>query len=189
MRGIPVPVLGILGIVSQSRTLRFRPMRLSGRRNEYLIALTARFADPRAASVMDCYEEFASAAVNAELPQWFYIMVWQMSALLALPKPTPAPLPAGHPSPARPIALGEVNLGVICTAAIQAESAEFAAHLSPQQVSIVVREVCHHDVGKPVIYSLSFDFAELRFCYVALHSSREAAADARSSRGEAGRCA
>ena len=39
------------------------------------------------------------------------------------------------------------------------------------------------------LYSLSFDFAELRFCYVALHSSREAAADARSSRGEAGRCA
>ena len=38
-------------------------------------------------------------------------------------------------------------------------------------------------------YSVSFVFAELRFCYVALHSSREAAADARSSRGEAGRCA
>ena len=38
-------------------------------------------------------------------------------------------------------------------------------------------------------YSLSFDFAELRFCYRGLHSSREAAADARSSAGESGRCA
>ena len=47
-----------------------------------------------------------------------------------------------------------------------------------------------HALSPPfLVYSLSFDFAELRFCYVALHSSREAAADARSSRGEAGRCA
>ena len=38
-------------------------------------------------------------------------------------------------------------------------------------------------------YSLSFDFVELRFCHRGLHSSREAAADARSSAGESGRCA
>jgi hypothetical protein len=39
------------------------------------------------------------------------------------------------------------------------------------------------------LYSVSFDFAELRFCYRGLHTAREAVADARSSRGEAGRCA
>ena len=38
-------------------------------------------------------------------------------------------------------------------------------------------------------YSLSFDFGELRFCHVVVHSSREAAADARSSAGEDDRCA
>ena len=38
-------------------------------------------------------------------------------------------------------------------------------------------------------YSRSFNFTQLRFCPRGLHTAREAVADARSSRGEAGRCA
>ena len=57
-----------------------------------------------------------------------------------------------------------------------------------------VSHLCLYTAAKPApcctrAYSVSFDFAELRFCNRGLHSSREAAAYARSSAGEPGRCA
>lgn len=137
MFGGPYPRVHVQLTETFRRLRRRRATGVSGLRNEYLIALTTQFADARALSVMDLYDSFASSFASGDMPSWFY-MVWQTSRLVALPKPTPEPLPVDAVPPARPIAIGEVSLSAICSAVIQSFSGDFATELSPQQVSIGV---------------------------------------------------
>ena len=48
---------------------------------------------------------------------------------------------------------------------------------------------CTNNYKKVMQYSLSFDFGELRFCHVAVHTACEGAGDARGCPRAAGRCA
>ena len=59
----------------------------------------------------------------------------------------------------------------------------------PFQAHLFLSRAKPFHVIPPHVYSQSFDFVELRFYHRGLHSSREAAADARSSAGEDDRCA
>ena len=107
---------------------------ISGRRSEYLIALTHRFLDPRAARVMPMYDAFGSDAASAVFPPWFYL-VWGAGRLVPLVK---APPPPGQEPDARPIVVSSPDLGAILRAVVQPASSASAAYLRPQQVSVGV---------------------------------------------------
>ena len=109
---------------------------VSGRRNEFLRALTARFDDPEAARVMPLYDAFATAAINAELPPWFY-MVWTSSLLVPIVKPGQDLAPGAEPD-VRPVAVGEADLRAISSAVIRPVSDVFARILGPQQLAVGV---------------------------------------------------
>ena len=123
------------------RLRRHRAPGVTGRRAEYLIALTHRFSDDRAASVMSHYDDFAASAINAELPSWFYL-VWGTGKLIALPKPVPRdPVLAAAAAldpPVRPISIGEVDLGAIMGEVIRQSAPSFQDYLAPQQVAVGV---------------------------------------------------
>ena len=53
----------------------------SGRRNEYLRALVGDFGDSPADRVMTLYNDFATRAVNAQYPHWFYA-AWAAASML-----------------------------------------------------------------------------------------------------------
>ena len=58
---------------------------VSGMRNEYMRCLVGRFDDQHANRVMESYNEFATAAVNVELPLWFY-SAWAIMGVSPLVK-------------------------------------------------------------------------------------------------------
>ena len=90
----------------------------TGRRGEYLTALTRRFSDARARLVMPLYDEFGSAAASAQLPRWFYA-AWGTSWVCPLVKPVPeGQVPPAQPD-ARPIAIGEQDLRAILGQLVQ----------------------------------------------------------------------
>ena len=142
---IPAALPGVFSRVQVSLEESFRRLRrhratgISGRRAEYLIALTMRFQDFRARQVMPLYDAFATAAINAELPSWFYL-IWGTARLVALPKPLPtdpaARALALHNPPARPIAIGEVDLCAIMAETVRIHQPAAADYLAPQQVSV-----------------------------------------------------
>ena len=77
---------------------------VSGFRNEYLIALTEHFSDPRARRVIPLLESFADMYANAELPSWFY------DAFTSVKQMAPIKEAASGPNAApdvRPISIGE----------------------------------------------------------------------------------
>ena len=107
---------------------------ISGRRAEYLIALTQRFSDDRASRVMPLYDAFASDAASAVFPPWFYLL-WGAGRLVPLVKARPAP---GQQPDARPVVVGEPDLSAVLRAVVQPQAAAAAAYLSPQQVAVGV---------------------------------------------------
>ena len=90
---------------------------------------------------MSHYDDFAASAINAELPSWFYL-VWGAGKLIALPKPIPRdPVLAAAAAldpPARPISIGEVDLGAIMGEVIRQSAPSFQDYLAPQQVAVGV---------------------------------------------------
>ena len=63
----------VVHLTETFRSLRRRAgVACSGLPNEYLRALVGTFDDQVADRVMPCYDAFATAAANAELPDWFY---------------------------------------------------------------------------------------------------------------------
>ena len=54
------------------RLRRLRGTGITGFRNEYLRALSEKFVDTRAASVVPSLQWFAERYLNAEFPPWFY---------------------------------------------------------------------------------------------------------------------
>ena len=110
----------------------------TGRRGEYLTALTRRFSDARARLVMPLYDEFGSAAASAQLPRWFYA-AWGTSWVCPLVKPVPeGQVPPAQPD-ARPIAIGEQDLRAILGQLVQDATPAVLDHLAPVQVSCGVQ--------------------------------------------------
>ena len=87
---------------------------VSKRRNEYLRALVGQFDDAQADRVMQMYDEFATAAVNVELPAWFY-SAWAVAGIVPIVKKqqTEEEIEQGQQPDARPIAAGETDLRAI----------------------------------------------------------------------------
>ena len=118
------------------RTLRRRAgTGPSGRRNEYLQALTVATEDRRARSVMPLVDEFYSSIVSHEMPDWFY-HAWGASRLTPLVKRAAAE-EGGDPD-ARPVEMGEVDRRACERALTQRLARVFEDALAPQQVAVGV---------------------------------------------------
>jgi hypothetical protein len=109
---------------------------VSGRRNEFLRALTATFDDPQAARVMAEYDHFATTAANAGFSSWFYLL-WSSARLVPLVKPSANPVPEGADPDVRPVAVGETDLRAITSSMISdtlVQSSPQCSHLSSRQL-------------------------------------------------------
>ena len=106
----------------------------SGKRNEYLWALVARFDDAMAARVMSAYDTFASDLAGGLLPDWYYA-AQSMANLLPLVKKalTMEQREAGETPDVRPVAIGEVEPRAIMRSLTEATNSAFMAALAPQQ--------------------------------------------------------
>ena len=109
----------------------------SGRRNEHLRALVGDFGDSRADRVMPLYNAFATRAVNAQYPRWFYA-AWAAASMLPLVKGqrTEAEIAAGRDPDCRPVAIGEVDLRAIGRAVTLQVQQPAEVHLAPQQLGV-----------------------------------------------------
>ena len=138
---LPAVLTGAFSRATVTLTETFRSLRRhrgtgpTGRRNEYLSALVGHFDDPHAASVMERYDAFATALVNAELPAWFYLVLGS-SRLVPLVK-APPERPGADPD-VRPVAVGETDLCAITRTLWSSAEESLAAYLSPQQVAVGV---------------------------------------------------
>ena len=111
---------------------------VSGLRNEYLRVLTAAYDDPHASRVMELYDDFATAAANMELPDWFYHAL-ATSRLVGIIKPVePGTERADGEPDVRPVAVGERQITAIESSIIQAASADLGTELWPQQLAVGV---------------------------------------------------
>lgn len=112
---------------------------VSGMRNEYMRCLVGRFDDQHADRVMESYNEFATAAVNVELPLWFY-SAWAIAGVSPLVKAklTPEQEAAGRTPDVRPVAVGEADLRAISGHVTDGAVKSAAEILSPQQVAVGV---------------------------------------------------
>ena len=117
------------------RTLRRRAGSPNGMRNEYLRALTATFDDPRAASVMSLFNNYATWLVGGGAPSWYY-MLWSSGLLIPLVKKEPRE-PGGTPD-VRPIVCGDAERRAVERTVARQTEAAFAEYLTPQQVAVGV---------------------------------------------------
>ena len=107
----------------------------SGFRNEYLIALTEKFADARAQQVIPLLEQFANRYVNAELPQWFYMALTTVKQMAPIKENA---VSADAAPDVRPVGIGECLRRAIHSSIATQHKTLFAEHFWPQQVAVGV---------------------------------------------------
>ena len=150
------------------RLRRLRGTGITGFRNEYLRALSEKFVDTRAASVVTLLQGFAERYLNAELPPWFYKAMATVEVCAPIKK---AP-DVGEVPDCRPVGMGEVVVRMI-NSKLMADSKE-AAHevLWPHNVGSATRDGCGilaH--GIRAVTEMRPEFAVLKFDVVNAHNS------------------
>ena len=133
----------------------------SGRRNEYLRALVANFGDSHADRVIPMYNDFATRAVNAQYPRWFYA-AWAAASMMPLVKGqrTEAEIAAGRDPDCRPVAIGEVDLRAIGRAVTGIIFRFFTHHIRLKMRSYFPSLVCKK----------TEDYAQVRFMLISYKS-------------------
>ena len=150
------------------RLRRLRGTGITGFRNEYLRALSEKFVDTRAASVVPSLQWFAERYLNAEFPPWFY----KAMATVEVCAPIKKVPDVGEVPDCRPVGMGEVVIRMI-NSKLMADSKE-AAHevLWPHNVGSATRDGCGilaH--GIRAITEMHPEFAVLKFDVVNAHNS------------------
>ena len=103
-----------------------------GKKNQYLRALTQKFANARANGVIEACERFAEAFVNGEMPDWYYYV--QSAARLVAPVKKEALAYGGTPE-VRSVAMGNVDVRSWAKAVAADARGTYRAKVEPIQVA------------------------------------------------------